>query len=395
MPRRFVSVACALLAAAPSCKRETPRPAAIHAEGPIAVDALSADALAARIERAGFRILQRSPDGSIFSARHRGGRQAGVAPEITVLYLASGSAGLPAGDFAEAVGERASLRLRIEGNPNDVPMNALGEPLGEPHDAAAKRFLAALLAGTAAPATDPLPKPAPLPADFRVPLPKDHRVVRVFKNAIHVTSAESVDALQKFFARELQGFGCEKGPAPLPPAPESASGAPPLPRAALAWRGGSREVARIDLTAIDDDVTVIAVRARRGFEPPSPRTASGALPDPRSLPPLPTGARAGDVDERVRTLHACGRYREAAHACADAARRDPDNVLYRFNLACLLARAGDTAGALEALEQLRRCGTSECAKWLKLGESDEDLAALKNDPRFSALVAWARARAPK
>src|SRR5512134_2915471 len=120
MSRRFVSVLCALLAAAPSCKRHEPRPdVTIQAEGPIAVDALSAEALTARIERVGFRILQRSPDGSIFSARHRGGREAGVAPEITVLYLASGSAELPAGDFAEAKGERASLRLRVEGNPSD------------------------------------------------------------------------------------------------------------------------------------------------------------------------------------------------------------------------------------------------------------------------------------
>jgi hypothetical protein len=376
------------LAAGSSCKRAEPEPSArIEAEGPISVDALTADSLAARIERAGFRIAQRSPDGSLFVARHRGGRETGVAPEISVVFFAKGGAAalLPSSGYAVERGSRAELRLRVEGADDSALQAALGAKPDESHDAAAKRFLAAVLAGTEAAAIEPLPKPEKLPTDFRVPLPEDHRVVRVYGNAIHFTSAQSVDQLRSFFERALGNVGCERSVAPL--GPENNAGVlPPLPRAALAWKGGAREVARIDLRAIDDGVTVIELRAKRGFEPAKPDAKSSALPVARELPAISKPVTPGDADERCVTLQLCGRHREGAHACAEASRRAPGNPMHRYNLACALAGAGDPEGALDALKQLQACSDPACTRLLTNAKGDPDFETLSKLPRFRAVV---------
>jgi adenylate cyclase len=69
---------------------------------------------------------------------------------------------------------------------------------------------------------------------------------------------------------------------------------------------------------------------------------------------------------------------------------DPDNLGMRYNLACdLIVSLRDFDVALEMLEPVFRNGGSEQLAWLK---SDPDLDAIRDDPRFRALVADAEAR---
>ena len=69
---------------------------------------------------------------------------------------------------------------------------------------------------------------------------------------------------------------------------------------------------------------------------------------------------------------------------------DPDNLGMRYNLACdLIVNLRDFDEALEMLEPVFRNGGAEQLAWLK---SDPDIDAIRDDPRFSALVAEAEER---
>jgi adenylate cyclase len=71
---------------------------------------------------------------------------------------------------------------------------------------------------------------------------------------------------------------------------------------------------------------------------------------------------------------------------------DPDNLLMRYNFACTLATAlGDAEAALEMLGPVleRDAGNNVDA-----AKTDPDLAGLRDDPRFLAIIAAAEARLP-
>jgi predicted esterase len=73
----------------------------------------------------------------------------------------------------------------------------------------------------------------------------------------------------------------------------------------------------------------------------------------------------------------------ARSALSVATEAVPTQPYYWYNLACVLARSGGRAEALEALEQAVAAGFSDRAHM----SADEDLASLRGEDRFKALVA--------
>ena len=69
---------------------------------------------------------------------------------------------------------------------------------------------------------------------------------------------------------------------------------------------------------------------------------------------------------------------------------DPDNLILRFNLACLASRSlGDNDTALELIAPfMERCGTLQVTHV----QNDPDLANLRPDARFQAMIAAAKVR---
>src|SRR5207248_423179 len=69
---------------------------------------------------------------------------------------------------------------------------------------------------------------------------------------------------------------------------------------------------------------------------------------------------------------------------------DPDNLNMRYNFACVLAgHLGDTEGALHMLQStLPRAGAYQ----VRVAETDTDLDALRDDPRFRKLLDQAKQR---
>jgi len=69
---------------------------------------------------------------------------------------------------------------------------------------------------------------------------------------------------------------------------------------------------------------------------------------------------------------------------------DPDDTTLRYNLACAMVRAGDTAYALERLEE----SLASRANFL-WAQADNDLDPVREHPRFKAIMAAAEARFAK
>ena len=70
---------------------------------------------------------------------------------------------------------------------------------------------------------------------------------------------------------------------------------------------------------------------------------------------------------------------------------DPDNLVMRYNSACLLLHGLDDAEeALKTLEAFFEMVTS--TTWIWHAEADPDLAAIRDDPRFQGMIASARRR---
>ncbi len=67
----------------------------------------------------------------------------------------------------------------------------------------------------------------------------------------------------------------------------------------------------------------------------------------------------------------------------------PDEVNLRYNLACSMVHLGETGAAIRLLEQVLATSTMEALVWV---ETDPDLDAIRDDPRFQAMLGKAKAR---
>jgi tetratricopeptide (TPR) repeat protein len=74
-----------------------------------------------------------------------------------------------------------------------------------------------------------------------------------------------------------------------------------------------------------------------------------------------------------------GDYRGAKEVLLDALERQPDQAIYRYNLACAEARLGERDAAIEHL-----LAAAKEERFLVLAQTDEDLASIRDDPRFPA-----------
>lgn len=96
------------------------------------------------------------------------------------------------------------------------------------------------------------------------------------------------------------------------------------------------------------------------------------------------GAR-GRVQSRLQVmLHVAGRYEESATLGRTLLAGSPDATA-GYNLACSLARLGETTGAMEALQQAVFAGFTD-AEGMR---ADPDLEAVRADPRFDSAYATA------
>jgi Flp pilus assembly protein TadD len=77
-----------------------------------------------------------------------------------------------------------------------------------------------------------------------------------------------------------------------------------------------------------------------------------------------------------------GRFRDGLAVDREVVALSPDNATSHYNLACSLALCDEVERALDALEEAVRLGYHD-AQHL---EHDEDLRALRNQPRFDELV---------
>jgi hypothetical protein len=121
---------------------------------------------------------------------------------------------------------------------------------------------------------------------------------------------------------------------------------------------GARRSAR----ATEDGTIVLVVGGRRGeaFE-------------------IGPGEALGTFFRRYRA----GDYEGALAACREALESHPGNALILYNVACLESRLGRPAAALEALAE----SLAAWPKFRELAADDDDLAPLKEDAAFKALVA--------
>ncbi len=82
-------------------------------------------------------------------------------------------------------------------------------------------------------------------------------------------------------------------------------------------------------------------------------------------------------------LYRDGDYEGALAACREALETHPDNALILYNLACLESRLGHGDDALDPLARSLEAWPA----YRELAAEDEDLASLREDARFQALVA--------
>jgi tetratricopeptide (TPR) repeat protein len=101
---------------------------------------------------------------------------------------------------------------------------------------------------------------------------------------------------------------------------------------------------------------------------------------------LAVGAKPGEpfhvspweVNAEIFPLFERGEYAEAKRRLEEAVAKYPDTGGPLYNLACAEARLGETEAALE---HLRRAVERE-ARFAEYAQGDEDLASIRDDPRF-------------
>jgi TolB-like protein/Flp pilus assembly protein TadD len=108
----------------------------------------------------------------------------------------------------------------------------------------------------------------------------------------------------------------------------------------------------------------------------------------RALAADPTDARALSLS--AGSLIVAGRVAEALEWTRRACELEPDERYVHYNAACAYAILGETEQALNALEQGTTGGQLCRPAWV---EHDEDLASLRDHPRFKALLEAAKGEA--
>ncbi len=111
-----------------------------------------------------------------------------------------------------------------------------------------------------------------------------------------------------------------------------------------------------------------------------------ALP---SLTAAATSEEGGrDSNQVGLRAHRAGEFVNAAEHFAAAVAQNPRVPVYRTNLACAYARRGETESALAILETLfaSRSECPRCAEALVRAARDEDLRALRTNPRFVVIT---------
>jgi tetratricopeptide (TPR) repeat protein len=83
-----------------------------------------------------------------------------------------------------------------------------------------------------------------------------------------------------------------------------------------------------------------------------------------------------------RVLHGQKKFAEAIAADIEAARGSAQRPTALFNLACAYALSGDATRSIETAEKAIQAGFTTKDYWL----TDADLASVRNDPRFKALL---------
>lgn len=89
------------------------------------------------------------------------------------------------------------------------------------------------------------------------------------------------------------------------------------------------------------------------------------------------------VAELAELYTRAGQYQDGLALDEDLVRREPENPIFRYNLACSLALVGDAGRAFEALEEALNLGFRD----FKLMLEDRDLENLRSDARWTKLLA--------
>ena len=85
------------------------------------------------------------------------------------------------------------------------------------------------------------------------------------------------------------------------------------------------------------------------------------------------------VAELAELYTRAGRYRDGLVLDEKLVRREPENPIFRYNLACSLSLVGEVDRAFEELEQALGLGFKD----VKLLLEDRDLDRLRTDPRWA------------
>jgi tetratricopeptide (TPR) repeat protein len=124
---------------------------------------------------------------------------------------------------------------------------------------------------------------------------------------------------------------------------------------------------------------------------PDPASKRGAVATEDGTTVIAVGGRAGEAFQvspgdamgDFYPLYRSGDYAGALTACKQALELYPDNALVLYNIACLEALLGRTEEAFEPLGK----ALADWAPYKELAAGDDDLVALRDDPRFQQLIA--------
>jgi adenylate cyclase len=138
----------------------------------------------------------------------------------------------------------------------------------------------------------------------------------------------------------------------------------------------------------DYQALVFARQAYRALDRPADERSAAArqvAAAERALHADPTDARALSLSSG--SLIVLGRVDEARAWTRRSCELEPDEPYVHYNAACVLAQLGEVEEALNALENGTEDGRLCRPAWV---EHDEDLAVLRGNPRFEALLAKMR-----